>query len=128
MIPFGHIAIRNCDDKPERWTLSFTHEEQVTLMSLWSLESSPLMLGMNLPDNDAWTTSLLTNSEVLAIDQDALGRAARPMFGAPVPAETWLKDLADGSYAVGFFNRTNQPVHIDVPWRNLGFQAPPEAR
>jgi hypothetical protein len=127
MIPFGHICLRNCDVKPERWT-RFTHDEQVTLMSLWSLESSPLMLGMNLPDNDDWTTAVLTNPEVLAIDQDALGRAARPMFGAPVPAETWFKDLADGGYAVGFFNRTNQAVRIDVPWRNFGFLAPPEAR
>jgi alpha-galactosidase len=50
------------------------------------------------------------------------------MYGAPVPAETWFKDLADGSYAAGFFNRTNQTVRIDVPWRDLGFQTPPEAR
>ncbi len=127
MIPFGHICLRNCDVKPERWT-HFTHDEQVTLMSLWALESSPLMLGMNLPDNDEWTTAILINPEVLAIDQDALGRAARRMYGAPVPAETWLKELADGSYAVGFFNRTDQSVRIDVPWRNLGFQTPPETR
>ncbi len=127
MIPFAHICLRNCDVKPDRWT-RFTHDEQVTLMSLWSLESSPLMLGMNLPDNDEWTTSVLTNPEVLAIDQDALGRAARRMYGPPVPAETWFKDLADGSYAVGFFNRTNQTVRLDVPWRDLGFQSPPDAR
>jgi hypothetical protein len=127
MIPFGHICLRNCDVKPERWT-HFSHDEEVTLMSLWSLASSPLMLGMNLPDNDAWTTAVLTNPEVLAIDQDPLGRAARRMYGAPVPAETWFKDLADGSYAVGFFNRTNQTVRLDVPWRNLGFQTPPETR
>jgi alpha-galactosidase len=50
------------------------------------------------------------------------------MLGPPVPAETWFKDLADGTYAVGFFNRTNQAVRIDVPWRNLGFQTAPEAR
>jgi hypothetical protein len=127
MIPFGHICLRNCDVKPERWT-RLSHDEQVTLMSLWSLASSPLMLGMNLPDNDGWTTAVLTNPEVLAIDQDTLGRAGRRMYGAPVPAETWFKDLADGSYAVGFFNRTNETVRIDVPWRNLGFQTPPETR
>jgi alpha-galactosidase len=127
MIPFGHICLRNCDVKPDRWT-RLSHDEQVTLMSLWSLASSPLMLGMNLPDNDAWTTAVLTNPEVLAIDQDALGCPVRRMYGAPVPAETCFKDLADGSYAVGFFNRTNQTVRIDVPWRDLGFQTPPEAR
>jgi hypothetical protein len=127
MIPFGHICLRNCDVKPERRT-GFTRHEQLTLMSLWCLESSPLMLGMNLPDNDEWTTALLTNPEVLAIDQDALGRAARRMYGQPVPAETWLKDLADGSCAVGFFNRRDQSVRIDVPWRDLGFLQPPQVR
>jgi alpha-galactosidase len=126
MIPFGHICLRNCDVRPLRWT-RFTHDEQVTLMSLWALESSPLMLGMNLPDNDDWTTSILTNPEVLAIDQDSLGRAGRRMYGPPVLVETWFKEMADGSYAVGFFNRTDQSVRIDVPWRNLGFQTP-EAR
>jgi hypothetical protein len=127
MIPFGHICLRNCDVKPARWS-RFTRHEQLTLMSLWCLESSPLMLGMNLPDNDEWTTALLTNPEVLAIDQDALGRAARRMYGQPVPAETWLKELADGSCAVGFFNRRDQPARIDVPWRDLGFLQPPQVR
>jgi alpha-galactosidase len=127
MIPFGHICLRNCDVKPERWT-RFTRNEQLTLISLWSLESSPLMLGMNLPDTDDWTIALLANPEVLAIDQDALGRAARRMYGQPVPAETWLKHLADGSCAVGFFNRSDQPVQIDVPWRDLGWLQPPQVR
>ncbi|MGA2747911.1 MAG: glycoside hydrolase family 27 protein [Verrucomicrobiota bacterium] len=127
MIPFGHLCLRNCDVKPDRWT-RFTHDEQQTLMSLWSLASSPLMLGMNLPDNDPWTTDLLTNPEVLAIDQDSLGRCARRMYGPPVPAETWLKQLDDGACAVGFFNRTNTSVRLDVPWRHLGFLQPPQVR
>jgi hypothetical protein len=127
MIPFGHIALRNCDVHPDRWT-RFTRDEQLTLMSLWSLAPSPLMLGMNLPDNDAWTTAILTNPEVLAINQDPLGLAGRRLYGPPVPAETWMKTLADGSTAVGFFNRSNQAVKIEVPWKNLGFEAPPQVR
>jgi hypothetical protein len=127
MIPFGRICQRNCDVKPDRWT-RFTPDEQVTLMSLWALAPSPLMLGMNLPDNDPWTTALLTNPEVVAVNQDALGRAARRMSGAPVPAETWLKELADGSCAVGFFNRSDQPVKLDVPWRHLGYGSAPQVR
>jgi hypothetical protein len=127
MIPFGHICLRNCDVKPERWT-RFTRAEQVSLISLWSLASSPLMLGMNLPDNDTWTTALLTNPEVLAIDQDYPARPARRMTGQPVPAETWLKELSDGGCAVGFFNRSEQTVTIEVPWRHLGFLTEPEVR
>jgi alpha-galactosidase len=127
MIPLAHICQRNCDVRPDRWT-KFTRDEQLTLMSLWALAPSPLMLGMNLPDNDDWTTALLTNPEVLAVNQDPAGRAARRMSGPPVPAETWMKQLADGSFAVGLFNRTDQTVKVDFPWRNLGFLSPPEVR
>jgi hypothetical protein len=127
MIPFGHICQRNCDVRPDRWT-RFTCDEQLTLMSLWALAPSPLMLGMNLSDNDAWTTAILTNPEVIAVNQDPLGKPARRRFGPPVPAETWIRPLADGSFAVGFFNRTDKPVKVDVPWRNLGFLSLPEVR
>jgi alpha-galactosidase len=127
MIPFGHICQRNCDVHPDRWT-QFTRDEQVTLMSLWALAPSPLMLGMNLPDNDDWTTALLTNPEVLAVDQDPLGKPGRRLTGPPQVAETWMKPLADGSFAVGFFNRTARPVKVDFPWRNLGFLSAPEVR
>jgi hypothetical protein len=127
MIPFGHLCLRNCDVHPERWT-RFTHDEQLTLMSLWALAPSPLMLGANLPDNDAWTTAILTNPEVLAVNQDPLGLAARRLYGRPVAAETWIKTLADGSAAVGFFNRGNQPLKLDLPWKILGFQTTPQVR
>ena len=127
MIPFGHICQRNCDVHPDRWT-RFTRDEQLTLMSLWALAPSPLMLGMNLPDNDDWTAAILSNPEVLAVNQDSLGRAARRMTGPPQVVETWMKELADGSFAVGFFNRSAQPVKVNFPWRNLGFLSAPEVR
>ena len=118
MIPFGHICQRNCDVYPDRWT-RFTRDEQLTLMSLWALASSPLMLGMNLPDNDDWTTALLTNPEVLAIDQDPLGKPAQKVPNPNGSEEIWIKPLADGSHAVGLFNRTSQPVKFDLAWRDL---------
>ncbi|HUA38177.1 MAG TPA: putative Ig domain-containing protein [Candidatus Sulfopaludibacter sp.] len=130
MIPFGHICQRNCDVRPGRWT-RLTRDEQLTLMSLWALASSPLMLGMNLPDNDAWTTALLTNPETLAIDQDPLGKPAQRAANPGVPAEIWVKPLADGSRALGLFNRTSLPVKVDLPWRNLrksGIRSRPEVR
>jgi hypothetical protein len=124
MIPFGHICVRNCDVKPDRWT-RFTPDEQLTLMSLWALAPSPLMLGNNLPDNDAWTSAILANAEVTAVNQDALGRAARCIpVSEGMDVETWVKELSDGSKAVGFFNRSNEPVRIDAPWKRVGFDAP----
>jgi hypothetical protein len=127
MAPLGHIALRSGDSPPNRWT-RFTQDEQMTLISLLAIAPSPLMLGMNLPDNDEWTTALLTNPEVLEVNQDSLGAAARRMTGPPVPAETWMKQLADGAFAVGLFNRSGQPVHVKFPWRNLGFGSVPEVR
>jgi alpha-galactosidase len=124
MIPFGHLCQRNCDVKPDRWT-RFTRDEQLTLLSLWALAPSPLMLGMNLPDNDDWTTAILSNPEVIAVDQDSLGKEARRRFGPPQVAETWMKELSDGSFAVGFFNRTEKTASVNLPWRNLGFLSPP---
>jgi hypothetical protein len=127
MIPFGHICQRNCDVHPDRWT-RFTRDEQLTLLSLWALAPSPLMLGMNLPDNDDWTTAIISNPEMLAVNQDGLGKPARRLTGPPQIAETWTKPLADGSSAVGFFNRTGAPLKISFPWRNLGFLSTPGVR
>lgn len=127
MIPFGHICQRNCDVRPGRWT-RFTRDEQLTLMSLWALAPSPLMLGPNLPDNDDWTTALLTNPEVLAVDQDSLGAQGRRRALLASGAEIWTKKLADGSLAVGFFNRTEKLLTVDSPWRNLGFPDAPKVR
>jgi hypothetical protein len=127
MIPFGHICQRNCDVHPDRWT-RFTRDEQLTLMSLWALAPSPLMLGVNLPDNDDWTTAILSNPEVLAVNQDSPGRQGRRVTDPSSAAETWIKPQADGSSAVGFFNRTGQTVKLDVSWRKLGFRSTPKVR
>ena len=127
MIPFGRICQRNCDVRPDRWT-RFTRDEQLTLMSLWALAPSPLMLGMNMPDNDDWTTAILTNPEVLEVNQDALGKPARPMPVQSSGAEVWVKDLSDGARAVGFFNRTGKTITVDYAWRNLGFASAPKVR
>ena len=116
MIPFGHIGIRN--DTPntpnpgERWT-RFTEDEQRLLVSLWALTSSPLMLGMNLPDNDEKTLALLTNDEVLAVDQDALGSPAQRIVRYfKTGGEIWIRKLADGSRVVGLFNRGDAPTDL----------------
>jgi hypothetical protein len=127
MIPFGHICQRNCDIKPDRWT-RFTRDEQLTLLSLWALAPSPLMLGMNLVDNDEWTTAILSNPEILAVDQDALGKQSRHLAIAGTRAEVWVKELSDGSLAVGFFNRTGRTAKVDYPWQTLGLSGSPQVR
>lgn len=127
MIPLGHICQRNCDVRPDRWT-RLSRDEQRTLMTLWALAPSPLMLGMNLPDNDEWTTSLLTNPEVLAVNQDPGGSAGQRRADSAQNVDIWTKQLADRSCAVGFFNRTSQPAGFKVVWQDLGFSPDPELR
>jgi hypothetical protein len=127
MIPLGKIALRSKLGGGPHWT-HFTRDEQLSLLSLWALAPSPLMLGMNLPDNDEWTTALLTNPEVLAVDQDALGQTARRILNAPTSAEVWIKKLDDQSIAVGFFDRTDVPLQLDFSWANLGFTNAPDVR
>lgn len=126
MIPFGHICLRNCDVRPDRWT-RFTRTEQVTLMSLWAITPSPLMLGMNLPDNDDWTTALITSPEILAVNQDPLGQPARRRTKSGA-AEVWVRLLADKSQAVGFFNRTDKSITVRYEWSAEGFSTKPRVR
>ena len=123
MIPLGHIAIRSKLGGNPHWT-HFTRDEQLTLMSLWSLAPSPLMLGMNLPDNDDWTTALLTNPEVCALNQDPLGQPAKRVAIPGLTAELWTRDLSDSSHAVGLFNRTDQPMKVELTWQQLGWKRP----
>jgi hypothetical protein len=118
MIPFGHIGIKCTIAGKDRQT-RFTHDEQLTLLSLWSLASSPLILGNNLPDTDEWTLSLLTNDEVLALDQDPLGIAAKRVSQKD-GLEVWVKDLKDGSKAIGLFNRSDADASVTLNWADAG--------
>ena len=107
MIPFGHIGIKCTIAGTDRQT-RFSKDEQITLMSLWAIAQSPLMLGANLPDNDAWTLSLLTNDEVLAVDQNSTHH--RPLFSTNNEV-AWVADIPEsGDKYVALFNTSPAPV------------------
>ena len=127
MLPLGHLSISHRSVDNDRFT-HFTRDEQLTLISMWSLLPSPLMVGANLPDNDAWTLALLTNPEVLDVNQDSLGLAAQRMTNAPAGVEVWTKKLADKSLAVGIFNRGKTTVPVNLVWKDLGLRARPVVR
>ncbi len=79
-------------------------DEQYSHISLWSMLSAPLLIGCDLDRLDPFTVGLLSNDEVLAIDQDALGKQA--VRAATIGAvDVFAKDLEDGGKALGFFNR-----------------------
>jgi alpha-galactosidase len=81
---------------------ALTPDEQYTHISLWCLLSSPLLIGCDLSRIDDFTLNLLTNDEVLAVDQDPLGRQASRVYNKD-GMQIWVKDLEDGSKAVGLF-------------------------
>lgn len=81
-----------------------TPNEQYTHISLWCLLASPLLIGCDLTQLDEFTLNLLTNDEVLEVNQDPLGKQAARVSQDGV-VEAWAKPLADGSWAVGLFNR-----------------------
>jgi alpha-galactosidase len=113
MIPFGRIAIR-CVPGGVDHRSHFTFEEQRTLMTLWAIAPSPLMLGGNLPDTDEKTLALLTNPRVLAVNQDSLGRPGERVASFAGGREIWVKSLNDHAIAVGLFNRAaaSQTVYL----------------
>jgi len=97
-----------------------TPNEQYTHISLWCLLDSPLLIGCDLSQLDDFTLSLLSNDEVLAVNQDALGKQAS-RIAKNGNLEIWAKDMADGSKAVGLFNRGEMETGVDVKWSDLGF-------
>ena len=80
-----------------------TPDEQYSHISIFSLLSAPMLIGCPVERIDAFTLNLLSNDEVIAIDQDPLGKAARLVVDDN-GMQIWLKPLEDGSYAIGLFN------------------------
>ncbi|GAB3909946.1 NPCBM/NEW2 domain-containing protein [Larkinella knui] len=88
---------------PELHPTRLTPDEQYSHVSLFSLLSAPLLIGCPIEQLDAFTLNLLTNDEVIEIDQDPLGKSAR-LVREENGVQIWLKPLEDGSFAVGLFN------------------------
>ncbi|HTK83204.1 MAG TPA: NPCBM/NEW2 domain-containing protein [Bacteroidota bacterium] len=87
---------------PQLHPTHLTPDEQYTHISLWSLLSAPLLIGCDLSKLDEFTLNLLTNDEVIAINQDPLGRQAHRVLNND-GTQIWAKELEDGSLAVGLF-------------------------
>ncbi len=96
-----------------------THDEYLTHMSLWALLAAPLLAGNDLRSMDADTKAILTNPEVIAVDQDPKGVQGHRIWDQG-PLEIWAKPLADGSDAVGLFNRGSSDLKITLDLRMNG--------
>ena len=87
--------------------------------SFWALLAAPLMAGNDLRTMSKETLDILTNREVIAVDQDPLGMQGRKVRDNG-PQEVWMKPLGDGSRAVILFNRGTEPGDVAVPWEDVG--------
>lgn len=90
-------------------------EEYKTHFSMWCMLATPLMAGNDLRKMDADTKEILTNKEVIAVNQDKLGEQAR-RFMDMGEKEIWAKPLANGELAVCFLNRTESVWKLDYDW------------
>ena len=104
---------------PKLHPSQLTPDEQYTHISLWCLLSAPLLIGCDLERLDEFTLGLLTNDEVLDIDQDPLGRQAMRVAKTGSIA-VYSKELEEGSRAVGLFNLGRVAGEAKVTWSDLG--------
>lgn len=102
-------------------------QEYRTHMALWAILAAPLLAGNDLSAMTPETVALLTNREVIAVDQDKAGIQG-DRVSAEGPIEIWSRTLADGSKAVGIFNRQPSPLPASVDFAKLGFASGVKAR
>jgi alpha-galactosidase len=119
MLPLGRIGIR-AERGDDRASL-FTHDEQQTVMTLWSIFRSPLMFGGDLPSNDAFTLALITNPEVLAVNQSSAGGHQSYHQGDTI---AWTADAPRGSARyVAVFNLGDANEDVELNWSDVGIPA-----
>ena len=104
-----------------------TQNEQILHLSLWALQAAPLFIGADLSRLDDFSRALLLNDEVIDVDQDELGQAARRLW-RDARREIWARPLVDETLAVGLFNRGLAPAEVQVDWAQLGIQGPQPVR
>jgi alpha-galactosidase len=102
-------------------------DEYRTHMALWAILAAPLLAGNDLRSMSPETKELLMNSEILAVDQDAKGVQGRRVWQEG-PLEIWVKPLADGSQAVGLFNRSESATKMTLDFKSIGAPASAKLR
>lgn len=119
MLPLGTIRFGE--------PTNFTKDEQYTLMTLWSIARSPLMHGGDMTQTDPFTLSLLTNDEVLAVNQHSTNN--RQLFRTDDGLIAWVADVPDsrGKY-LALFNTTDAAAKVPVDLTTIGFTGPVQIR
>jgi len=125
-ILIGYVGNARSQDDPPIPT-KLTPNEQYSYMSLWCLMAAPLFFSGDMAILDDFTLGVLCSAEVIEIDQDPLGRQARPLVQDDLTL-IMAKPLEDGSLAVGLFNLAEMPREVAVDWSLLGLQGRQQVR
>jgi len=119
MLPLGRLRKFGPNTGPANTDSRFTKDEARTLMTLWCISKSPLMFGGNLPETDPYTLSLITNGEVLDVNQHSTGNHALIQGTKPI----WIADQSDPHIQfVAMFNRTSESTTSTLLLSDLGIK------
>ncbi len=119
MLPIGHIGINTPGHDYHKRFTNFTKEEQITMMTLWCVFRSPLMLGSEMRDMDQWTLDILTNEEVLGLLKNTSG--ARQVTRTE-DTVVWKTEDKQGNTYVAFFNISFHETSPAVSFMQLGIK------
>jgi hypothetical protein len=127
MLPIGRIGVRAEVGAPRDSRL--TRAEQITMLTLWCIARSPLMVGADLPDTDPATIALLTNPEVLSVNRESSGASEVYRDSATI---AWMArpegpDAAGDAY-LAVFNLAEQARTVELEWSALGLTRPTSVR
>jgi alpha-galactosidase len=119
MLPLGHLRVTAKEGGGS--VSKFTADEQQTMMTLWCIFRSALIFGGDLPTNDAATTALITNDEVLAVDRRSIHNHQSLEDGN---IRAWVADVPDSAdHYVAVFNLGDKSEYLNLPWNKLGVNA-----
>jgi len=119
MLPLGYLGPAPGWGQP-RFT-RLTHDEQRTFVTLWCIFPSPLMVGGDLPKADAWIASLLTNPEVIAVDQYSTGN--HPVITTDKTVAWVAESAKSNEHYLAIFNLGEASRTVQYSWKDLGFPA-----
>jgi alpha-galactosidase len=106
---------------------AMSETEYKTHMSLWSILAAPLLAGNDLRSMSPAILEILTNREVIAVDQDKDGKQGKRVWKGG-DQEIWTRELSGGALAVALFNRSAEPAKVTVRWADLGISGPSRLR
>jgi alpha-galactosidase len=125
LAPYAAPGHWNDPDMLEIGNGHMSDTEYQTHMSLWSMLAAPLLAGNDLQSQTKETLAILTNRDVIAIDQDKAGKQGKRLTQSG-DSEIWIRDLADGGKAIAFFNRGGQTSEVSLKWSDAGFKSAPK--